>query len=122
MATPNLNLAHIVASQDQKEVTANTAFDGLDLALCGNSPIAMSDADLVLTEAQALTALALVVSGSLTAPRNLVVPSNCKPYVVCNQTTQTVTLKTASGAGVAVAPDGSWRLAYCNGTDVVKLT
>jgi hypothetical protein len=122
MATPNLNLAHIVAAQDQKEVTANAAFDGLDEALCGHASFAMSDADLVLTSAQALGALAFVLTGSLTAPRNLVVPVNAKPYVVANQTNQTVTIKTPSGAGVAVPADGSWRLTYCNGTDVVKLS
>ena len=33
MSTPNLAIAHIQASQDQKEVTANAAFDALDLAM-----------------------------------------------------------------------------------------
>ena len=123
MATPNLGLAHIAASQNQKEVTANAAFDGLDEALCGNEQIAMSDADLTLTPAQALAALVFVLTGALTAARNLILPASAKPYVVSNQTTggQTVTVK-ASGAGVfAVPPDGTYKLLYCDGTSVWKV-
>ncbi|WP_018935642.1 MULTISPECIES: hypothetical protein [unclassified Thioalkalivibrio] len=35
MSSPNLNISHIAANQDQKEVTANEAFDALDRALTG---------------------------------------------------------------------------------------
>ena len=35
MSTPNLAIPHIAAAQNQKEVTANDAFDRLDEAITG---------------------------------------------------------------------------------------
>lgn len=102
--SPNLLLDHIAASQAQKEVTANAAFDGLDQALCGILVKAMADADTTLSSAEFLTAMYLRLTGTLTAPRNLVVPASCKPFMVENATTGgfAVTVKTAGGTGVTV--------------------
>ena len=44
MSTPNLAIAHIAASQNQKEVTANDAFDALDQAICGLTAISLTGA------------------------------------------------------------------------------
>jgi hypothetical protein len=124
VATPNLGISHIQAAQNQKEVTANAAFDGLDQALCNELAVAISGADVTLTAAQALGNLVFVCTGALTANRNLIVPTNRKPYVIANQTTGgfTVALKTASGAGIAASNDGSYKLCYCDGTNVVKIS
>jgi len=65
--TPNLLIDHIAASQAQKEVTANTAFDALDKALCQYTGIALSDANLTLTDAQMIGNMALKFTGTLTA-------------------------------------------------------
>lgn len=124
MATPNLGLAHIAASQNQKEVTANAAFDGLDQALCGSLTVPIPDADVTLTPAQALAALAIVATGALTANRNIIVPTNCKLYLLVNKTTGgfTVTLKTTAGTGFAVAAADGYRAAYCDGSNVNHVT
>jgi hypothetical protein len=123
MATPNLGIAHIAENQNQKEVTANAAFDALDEAFCNQLSVAMSDADLTVTAAQAVSNLVIVAMGALTADRNLIVPSNKKLYILRNNTTgsHNVTIKTAAGSGFAVANDGSYKLVYCDGTNVVRV-
>jgi hypothetical protein len=124
MATPNLGLAHIAAAQDQKEVTANAAFDGLDEALCGTLPVTVPDADVTLTTSQALSALAIIATGTLTANRKIIVPTNTKLYLVANQTTGgfPVTLTTASGTGFAVSATDGYRLTYCDGKNINHVT
>src|SRR5579871_5873640 len=85
--TPNLLLTHIVASQSQKEVTANSAFDGLDEALCNPTVVAMSDADLTLTDAQMLGNMYLSFTGTLTAALTITVPVHAKLILIENDTT-----------------------------------
>jgi hypothetical protein len=63
-----------------------------------------------------------VTSGvSLTATRELIVPTIEKPYVIHNATTgsQSITVKTAAGTGVTV-PNGKKALLYVNGTNVIS--
>lgn len=85
------------------------------------------DADLTLTLAnsnasQTARAFAIRVesSVSLTATRNLIVPSIYKPYIVNNQTTggQSIVVKTAAGAGVTV-PNGKKVFVYTNSSEVL---
>jgi len=87
-----------------------------------------SDADLTLTLANTATTqvarhyvLNVTSSGSLTATRNLIVPSIEKPYLIENNTTggQDIVVKTAAGTGVTV-PNGARTLVYTNGTNVVS--
>jgi hypothetical protein len=126
MASPNLAITHINASQNTKEVTANTAFDELDKALTDKISIAMSDADYVLSTAEggeALGHLAYVFTGVLTANRNIVAPNNKKLYVVSNQTTggHDITVKTAAGTGIAIH-SATFTILYCDGTNVVTFS
>ncbi len=125
MASPNLAITHISASQNQKEVTANTAFDELDKALTDRISIAMTDANYVLSTAEggeALGHLVYVFTGALTADRNIVVPANTKLYVVSNQTTggHNITVKTAAGTGIAVT-NSDFQFLYCDGTNVISI-
>lgn len=62
-----------------------------------------------------------VTSGvSLTATRNLIVPTINKPYIIENNTTggQSITVKTLAGTGVTV-PNGKKTMVYANSTNVV---
>lgn len=126
MPTTNLGITHIDAAQNQKEVTANEAFDHLDEALTNRLQKGITDgSDTVLDTAvggEALANLVYQMTGTLTANRNMVVPTNKKVYVCQNATTGgfSVTVKTAAGSGIAVAP-GETRILYCNGTNVVEL-
>jgi hypothetical protein len=125
MSTPNLAIVHIVASQNNKEVTANTAFDDLDVALTDLLVKALpADADYTFSSAEALTHMVIQVTGTISALRHMIVPTNKKLYAVMNNTTGGFALvfKTASGTGVNVPVDATkYTWIYCDGTNVVPL-
>lgn len=124
--TPNLLITEIAANQNQKEVTANTAFLELEGALTDLVIIATADANVTLTTAeggQALDHMCFSFTGALTAGRNIVVPTNKKLYAVNNACTGgfSLTVKTPSGTGVALAASTTYTLLYCDGTNVVAV-
>lgn len=123
----------LIASGEQAGTWGSTTNTNLGTALeeaivgYGN-PDFTSDADLTLTlsnsnATQVARNLVLNVtsSTSLTATRNLVVPTIEKPYVVQNNTTggQSIVVKTSGGAGVTV-PNGKSTVVYADGTNVVS--
>lgn len=102
---------------------ANGVFDLLDTAIAGMSTKAMADADQTLTAtvgaANESRAAILKLTGTLTAARNVIVPTQTKLYVVHNACTgYAVTVKTASGTGISV-PVGAKTLLFCDGVNVV---
>jgi hypothetical protein len=123
MSTPSLGIAHIAAAQTQKEVTANAALDALDSAANGQAAIAIADANTTLTAAQVASGGVLVITGALTAGRNLVVPATARRFVVKNNTTGgfSLTVKTPSGTGIAVAAGDGYKDLFCDGTNVVAI-
>lgn len=83
--------------------------------------IALSDANTTLTYAQRLPR-SLIFTGTLTAGRDVKLPDNAYgEWVVYNNTGQTITFKSNTGAGIAVA-NGKRAILECNGTDVVRVT
>lgn len=66
-------------------------------------------------------ALNVTSSGSLTATRNLIVPTIQKQYLIQNSTTgsQSIVVKTSAGTGITV-PNGARTLVYVDGTNVVS--
>jgi hypothetical protein len=105
-----------------------TAFEQAVIGL-GN-PDYTSDANLTITitnsnAAQAARALVLNVTsafGSLTATRELIVPTIQKQYIVQNNTTggQSITVKTSAGTGITV-PTGRKAHLYVDGTNVIQM-
>jgi hypothetical protein len=105
-----------------------TAFEQAVIGL-GN-PDYTSDANLTITltnsnASQAARCLVLNVTsafGSLTATRELVVPTIQKQYIVQNNTTggQSITVKTTAGTGITV-PAGRKAHLYVDGTNVVQM-
>jgi hypothetical protein len=100
----------------------------IEQAITGlGNPVFTTDANLTisLTDTVALqTARALVLNvtstGSLTATRELVVPTIEKQYIVQNNTSgaQSITVKTSAGTGITVA-NGSKMHLYVDGVNVV---
>lgn len=135
MATPNLALIHIAAAQNQKEVTANAAFDGLDLALTNWIQEVVGDQHFTLPQADALGNMVFYFIGLLSGPRGVTLPSTKKLYIVQNGTS-------GSGSpagqgwtlsfGTATSPIGrsaqveansqSYSILYCDGVNVDRLT
>jgi len=111
-ATTNTNLGTALEEAIVGRATANFTAD--------------SDLTLVLTNVNT-TQIARhyvlnVTSGvSLTATRNLIVPSIDKPYIIENNTTgsQSIIVKTSAGVGVTV-PNGKTTMVYANSVNVVQ--
>jgi hypothetical protein len=105
-----------------------TAYEQAVIGL-GN-PDYTSDANLTITltdsnASQAARCLVLNVTsafGSLTATRELIVPTIQKQYIVQNNTTggQSITVKTSAGTGITV-PNGRKAHLYVNGTNVIQM-
>jgi hypothetical protein len=123
MSSPNLAIPLLVDSQSSKYVTVNDAINALDEAICQKLARAMTDADYTFPSADALGNYVFIMSGTLTAGRNVIVPNNEKPYIFENLTTggHPITVKTAAGTGIAVANASGKALIYCDGTNVVAV-
>lgn len=110
------------------DITNTNLGTALEQAIVGRgTALFPADANLTITltnsnEAQAARCYALHVTSSvsLTATRNLVVPTINKPYLVLNATTggQSIVVKTSAGTGVTI-PNGKECLVYVDGTNVV---
>ena len=109
-------------------ITNTNLGTALEQAVVGyGNPSYATDANLTLTytdtnAAQAARALVLNVTSavSLTATRELIVPTIQKQYIVQNNTTgsQSITVKTSGGTGITVTSGRKAHL-YVNGTDVI---
>lgn len=102
----------------------------LEQAITGVATISFpTDANRTLTTSNGVSdesrnAVIVLTSGvSLTATRNLIVPSVNKLYTVSNQTSggQAVVVKTSAGTGVGIG-NGYAQLVYCDGTNVTPAT
>jgi len=95
----------------------------LEQAITGVGNITMLDANYTLISGNGVSDEArnavLVISGTLTTTRSVIVPSSNKFYAVRNATTggQSILIRTAAGTGVTLA-NGFTQLMYCDGTDV----
>jgi len=111
-------------------ITNTNLGTALEQAIVGyGNPNYASDANLTLTytdtnAAQAARALVLNVTstGSLSATRELVVPTIQKQYIVQNNTSgsQSITVKTSAGTGITV-PNGRKAHLYVDGTNVIYM-
>jgi hypothetical protein len=95
----------------------------LEEAIVGSADVTFSSADVTLTltdtnASQTARNLRLNLIGTVAAPQNLIVPAIEKVYIVNNALTQAITVKNATGTGVAV-PAGKTTYVYNNGTNVV---
>lgn len=94
--------------------SATFAFDYVSISLTGvPSPYTLSGTNL--------NRIAYQFSGVLTANMEIIVPNTIQQYWIRNNTTgsYTLTVKTASGTGVAVVQNGA-SILYCDGTNVVQ--
>src|SRR5579864_3626551 len=85
MATPNLAITHIAASQNQKEATANTAFDQLDLAMTQYILEDIPDAHFQLPLADAEHNMVFIFAGVISQTRGITLPVR-RLYIVSVQT------------------------------------
>lgn len=110
-------------------VTTNSNFSNVfEQAIVGRGTVNFpSDANVTITLTDSVSSqtarnvyLNLTSSGSLTATRDLVVPTNYKNYIIENNTTggQSIVVKTTAGTGITV-PNGKKVPVYVDSTNVV---
>lgn len=87
----------------------------------GSSIVPMTNANVTLTALQAARSI-IVITGTITANIQLVLPTYIKQWLVINNGTGSfsVTVKTASGSGVAIG-SGANRSVYGDGTNILPL-
>lgn len=114
MATPNLNITHIVSSQAQKEVTANEAFDALDVALCDEVALDFTAGNVTVADADfraniALRTANLSVARDLTVPaiKRLFIVNNADGTNVCSVKRGSTTVAVAASAVAVLYTDGT---------------
>jgi hypothetical protein len=98
----------------------------LEEAIAGSADVAFSSANVTLTltdtnATQTARNMRLNLTGTATAGFNLVVPAIEKAYIINNATDGTITVKNATGTGIAV-PTGKTVWVYNTGVNVVDAT
>jgi hypothetical protein len=107
--------------------TTNTNLGtAIEQAITGSVSVAFASADVTLTltdtnVAQNARALRLDLVGTSGGARNLFVPAIAKQYIVNNGLADTVTIKNATGTGIAI-PSGRTMIVFNNATNVVDVT
>lgn len=121
----NLEFNYLAEAQSDKYITANEALQIITDALTDSiSKSVAGTGDISLSDPEALQNVYFDLTGILTGNRNVIVPNassaNRKLYIVKNSTTGsfTLTVKTSAGTGITIA-QGSLRILYCDGTNVV---
>jgi hypothetical protein len=108
--------------------TTNTNLGSLiEQAITGYATINIPDAAFTLSIGDGVSSdarsIALNISSTvtLTATRNVIVPTGSRLYVIKNSTLggQSIVVKTLSDAGVTI-PNGSTNIVVCTGTSVVE--
>ncbi len=79
----------------------------------------LSTANGTTSESRAAILNLTDTTSDLSGAATLICPAASKVYIVKNATGQAVTVKTASGTGIAI-PDGTTGFVYCDGTNVLE--
>jgi hypothetical protein len=124
MPTPNLNITHITGSQNNKETTANLAFDNLDKAMNTLLVVPITANSRTLSSAELRGAAVFRLIGTRSVAFGLIIPANiARVFAVENQTNQSVVIQVASGGSDSqTLAAGGTGLFYTDGDDVVALS
>lgn len=119
MASDNLGIPAVSASQTQKEATINDGINALDKAANGVLPITITT-HRTLTTTEFTRNVMFNLSGSPAADFNLVVPGTNRLFAVRNGTAKVCTVKYAASGSLTLAA-GVSALVHSDGTDLVSL-
>ena len=126
MSTPQLAITHIAESQNNKEVTANDAFDLLDNSDNAKVSFANTDTDMTLTQLQLASGGCIVITGALTADRHVNLPAISRSFIFKNGTSggHNLIVQVTGAPGTTISVPGSAGLIeiYSDGTNVSALT
>ena len=122
IGTPNLGLTYLTSGQLQPEVTVNDDLNTLDSVLAAAIIVALTNANVTLTTAQAQNRI-IRLQGALTANVIVYFPASLTlEWVISNETTgaYTVDLEVTGGTAAVAATQGSAIIAYSNGTNIIQ--
>jgi hypothetical protein len=114
MPSPNLAIAHVAASQNQKEVTINDAIDALDRAMTDTIGLDLSAGSLALTAVQLRAAMVLFPAAALAGPASIAVPQIRRVFALLN-TDSAFAITVERGASAVVVQPGESALLICDG-------
>jgi len=109
-----------ISSAENNTTNPDTGGAGwTSLAFEGSQTITVTTADVTVTQLQSAYPV-LIISGALTAARNLILPTIVGEWIIQNNTTGafTLTAKTASGTGVTLTQNASTYV-YGDGTNIL---
>jgi hypothetical protein len=115
MPSPNLAIAHVAASQNQKEVTINDAIDALDRAMTDTLALDLSAGPLTVSATQLRAAMVLLPAGALAAPATILVPQIRRVFALLN-TDSTFAITIERGAAAIAVQPGENALLICDGS------
>ena len=122
MTTPNLAIPHIAASQNQKEVTANAAFDALDNA--GNRALTVDvDAgNATLTNEQFRRNARFSIINATTAGRTVTLPASIqRMFLVSLSAASTAAVTVVRGSTSAIITPGEAAVLHSDGTNLTRV-
>ncbi len=114
MSTPNLDIPHIAASQNQKEVTANDAFDRLDDAITGRLTVDLAAGDVTLTASQFCRHVVFAAI-NVVSSRELILPA-LRRVIVVDNSAGAADLVIRQGTTTLTVPAGASQLLHTTGT------
>ena len=108
IASNGVNFSYVASTSS----SSSGDFSYTSLSIAGTGDYTLSAAEYAK--------VAIKLTGTLTGNRNVIVPAAIRDYWINNATSgsYTVTIKTASGSGVAIT-QGKKATGYCDGTDVI---
>ncbi len=125
MATENLQIPDIQASQNQKEVTANAAHNLLDRAVNGKLSISMAAGENNLTTIQTRENFVIEATGSPGAAVQVDMPdTNQRTMALVNNTNDVITVRNSAngGTGQPVIAVGEAAIFHYDGVNFFDLT
>lgn len=123
--SPSLRI-ELIGDGEQDAIWGQTTNNNLgalvEQAIAGITTVDVTASDVTLTSfngtADEARSAVLVVNGSNVVTRNVVIPNATKTYIVRNNTSQTVGIKTTSGSAYNCVT-GTQALVYCDGSNGV---
>lgn len=121
MASPNLVITHVAASQNQKEVTINDAVDALDRAGNDVVDIDCSAGNTAVSAADYRRHFLLRLTGTPGADFTLTLPDGKRVAAIHNTTSRSVTLRTTTLGAMLTLPVGQLQIVASRGADLLAL-
>jgi hypothetical protein len=120
--TPNLLIPLISQSQNNKEITFNTAIDILDESLCGNKSEALPGTTFTMPTNDFQQNWLLTFTGALSGDCTITLPAGyAKQFAVINKTTggHNLIFQVGTNATTKTISDANLHLMYSDGASAV---